>query len=68
MGLLNIELSDGSTLIDGKRLTGFSNEEEKLAELDNHVPFMTETELKRRGAKYEKANQAWPPSRLPTGG
>jgi hypothetical protein len=27
----------------------------KLAELDSCVPVMTETELKRRGAKYEKA-------------
>jgi putative intracellular protease/amidase len=67
VGLLNIKLSDGSTLIDGRRLTGFSNEEEKLAELDSHVPFMTETELRRRGAKYQKANQAWAPFAIADG-
>jgi putative intracellular protease/amidase len=59
VGLLNIRLSDGSLLIDGKRLTGFSNQEEQLAELDKHVPFMTETELKARGAIYEKAPEPW---------
>lgn len=58
-GLLNITLSDGTLLVNGKKVTGFSNEEEKLAELDRYVPFLTETELKARGGVYEKAGEPW---------
>lgn len=58
-GLLNIKLSDGSLLVKGKKVTGFSNEEEKLAELDQYVPFLTETELMNRGAIYQKADEPW---------
>jgi putative intracellular protease/amidase len=57
--LLNIRLSDGSLLVQGKAVTGFSNEEEQLAELDKFVPFLTETELVSRGALYKKADQPW---------
>ncbi|MFJ7141506.1 type 1 glutamine amidotransferase domain-containing protein [Pseudomonas protegens] len=60
-GLLNIRLSDGSLLIAGKQVTGFSNEEEKLVELDQYVPFLTETELVKRGALYQKAAAPWAP-------
>lgn len=59
VGLLNIRLSDGSLLIKGKRVTGFSNAEETLAELDKHVPYLTETEMLARGALYQKADQPW---------
>ena len=58
-GLLNIKLSDGTFLVQGKQVTGFSNEEEKLAELDQYVPFLTETELRNRGGHYQKATQPW---------
>ena len=59
VGLLNIKLSDGTLLVKGKKVTGFSNAEEKLAELDNYVPFLTETELVNRGAIYQKAPEPW---------
>jgi putative intracellular protease/amidase len=59
VGLMNIHLSDGSLLVQGKEVTGFSNEEEKLAELDKFVPFLTETELVSRGALYKKTDQPW---------
>jgi len=59
IGLLNIKLSDGSLLVKGKKVTGFSNEEEKLVELDKFVPFLTETELVSRGAIFKKAEQPW---------
>lgn len=58
-GLLNIRLSDGSWLVNGKKVTGFSNEEESLAELEKYVPFLTETELLARGAVYQKAEKPW---------
>jgi len=57
--LLNVRLSDGSLLIQGRQLTGFSDEEEKLARLDQQVPYLTEDELVRRGAIYQKAERPW---------
>lgn len=63
-GLLNTRLSDGSLLVAGKQVTGFSDEEERLAELDQYVPFLTETELRKRGAHYAKAEQPWQPFAL----
>jgi putative intracellular protease/amidase len=59
LGLLNIQLLDGTLLIKGKNVTGFSNEEEKLVELYKVVPFLTETELAKRGAMYQKADKPW---------
>ena len=43
---------------------GFSNEKEKLAELDKFVPFLTETELVKREAVYQKADKPWAPFAL----
>jgi len=54
-GLLNTRLSDGSYLIAGRRMTGFSWREERLAGVDELVPYNAEEEAKRRGALYEKA-------------
>lgn len=59
VGLLNIKLSDGSLLIKDKKVTGFSNEEEKLAQLDKHVPYLTESEMVARGADYQRADKPW---------
>lgn len=67
VGLLNIKLSNGESLIKGKQVTGFSNEEEKLAELDKYVPFLTETELLARGATYKKADKPWAPFAIADG-
>ncbi|MCY1488298.1 Molecular chaperone Hsp31 and glyoxalase 3 [compost metagenome] len=61
VGLLNIKLSDGSLLIAGKEVTGFSNAEEQLAELDKYVPYLTEDEMVKRGARYTKAAEPWAP-------
>lgn len=52
-GLLNI-LIDGSYLISGKTVTGFTNVEEKLNRTAKYVPFSTEDELKKRNANYVK--------------
>ena len=52
VSLLNVQLSDGSYLVDGKHITAFSNaEEENYAKAD--VPFLLESALKERGANYE---------------
>lgn len=54
-GLLNVRLSDGSLLVEGRRVTGFSWREEVLAGVARHMPYDAEAEMRRRGARYEKA-------------
>ncbi|HBK45080.1 MAG TPA: type 1 glutamine amidotransferase domain-containing protein [Xanthomonadaceae bacterium] len=54
-GLLNTTLSDGSLLVSGRRVTGFSWREEVLAGVAKDMPYNAEEEMKRRGARYEKA-------------
>jgi putative intracellular protease/amidase len=54
-GLVNIKLSTGKYLVDGKKINAFTNEEEKAVGLENVVPFMLETKLIERGAKFEKS-------------
>ncbi len=49
--LLNVE----DEWLKDRSVAGFSNMEEKLAGKTNLVPFLLETELKKSGAKYEKA-------------
>jgi putative intracellular protease/amidase len=45
----------GVPLVKGKRVTGFTDEEEKDVKLTKIVPFLVEHELKRLGAIFEKA-------------
>ncbi|MGY2006317.1 type 1 glutamine amidotransferase domain-containing protein [Nocardia gipuzkoensis] len=54
-GLLNTKLSDGTYLVAGRKLTGFAWQEEVLARVDKLVPYNAEDEIKKRGARYEKA-------------
>jgi putative intracellular protease/amidase len=54
-GLVNIKLSDGKYLVEGKKINAFTNEEEIAVGLDKVVPFMLETKLIERGAKFEKS-------------
>ena len=54
-GLLNTQLSDGSFLVANRKVTGFSWREEVLAGVAKKVPYNAEEEMKRRGARYEKA-------------
>ncbi|MGH2647326.1 MAG: DJ-1/PfpI family protein, partial [Ginsengibacter sp.] len=52
--LLSLKAIDGAPLIKGKRLTGFSNNEEELNRLDNKLPFLLESRLTSLGALYSK--------------
>jgi len=61
VGLLNIKLSDNRLLLKDRQVTGFSNTEEKLAELESAVPFLTENELGARGGIYSKHDEPWKP-------
>lgn len=59
-GLVNIKLSNGKYLVDGKKINAFTNEEETAVKLDNVVPFLLENKLKERGAQFEKSG-LWQP-------
>jgi putative intracellular protease/amidase len=52
--LKEVENSEGKPFIQGKKVTGFSNAEEKAVELINVVPFLLEDMLKEKGANYIK--------------
>ncbi|PVD53685.1 type 1 glutamine amidotransferase domain-containing protein [Terrimonas sp.] len=54
-GLVNIKLSNGKFLVDGKKVNGFTNEEEEMVKLTGVVPFLLENKLKERGGIYEKS-------------
>ncbi|MBB6344767.1 putative intracellular protease/amidase [Nonomuraea muscovyensis] len=69
--LVNLTLSDGSHLVAGKRVAGFTNSEEKAAGAADVVPFLLADALKERGARHEGAGD-WEPhvvvdGRLATG-
>ncbi len=56
--LLDVELSDGSSLIAGKTITGFANVEEDFTDTavgQRVQPFRIEDEARRRGANYVQA-------------
>ena len=53
--LLEVRGVDGHYFVRDRRLTGFSNLEERLAGMHAKVPFLLEDELRRRGAQYESA-------------
>ena len=55
-GLVNMKLSDGSYLVDGKRVASFTDEEEHAVELENVVPFLLASKLQERGAIQTKAD------------
>lgn len=54
-GLVNIKLSNGKYLIDGKKVNGFTDEEEIAVGLEKVVPFMLEDKMKERGGVFEKS-------------
>lgn len=52
--LRHVKESNGSPLIKGKRVTGFTNSEEAAVELTDVVPFLIENEFIALGADYQK--------------
>ena len=53
--LVNVKLSDGSYLVAGKNVTGFTNAEEDEAEGTKIVPFLLADKLNEHGAKHHAA-------------
>lgn len=54
--LVNVKLSNGSWLVDGKTLSVFTDSEERAVEKDSVVPFLLGSKLKSRGATLESAD------------
>jgi putative intracellular protease/amidase len=52
--LRHVKAADGSPLVKGRKVTGFTNSEEAAVELTDVVPFLVEDEFKKLGATYEK--------------
>ena len=46
--------ASGQPIVAGKRLTAFTNEEEREVKLDKVVPFLLEDKLREEGAQFEK--------------
>lgn len=55
--LVNVKLSDGSYMVQGQTVTGFSNAEEDAYKFTDAMPFLLEDKLKEHGGQYEKADQ-----------
>ena len=55
VALVTVRGKDGEYLVKGKRVTGFTNEEEEAVNLTAVVPFLLEDRLKERGGVYSKA-------------
>ena len=52
--------SDGTSVVQGKTVTGFTNSEEEAVGLTEIVPFLVEDILKENGGKYSKGED-WHP-------
>jgi putative intracellular protease/amidase len=53
----NVKLKDGTLLVKGKRVTGFTNEEEESfgKKWVKEYPFLIETKMREQGAQWEEA-------------
>ena len=54
--LKNVKAADGSPLVKGKKVAGFTNSEEEAAGLTEIVPFLVEDMLKANGGIYSKGD------------
>ena len=54
--LLKAKSSNGEPLVQGKKVTGFSNSEEAAVGLTEIVPYLLEDQLKAMGGLYEKVD------------
>ncbi len=52
--LRHVKAGDGSPLVKGRKVTGFTNSEEAAVGLTDVVPFLVEDEFKKLGATYAK--------------
>lgn len=52
--LRHVKAPEGRPLVEGRKVTGFTNTEEAAVELTEVVPFLVEDELKAKGGIYSK--------------
>ena len=64
--LRHVKAPDGKPLVQGKKVTGFTNSEEEAVGLTDVVPFLVEDELKAKGGNYSKGGD-WQPYVLTDG-
>lgn len=53
--LVNARNGKGEPLVKGRRLTAFTDEEERLVALERHVPFLLESRLRELGGTFSNA-------------
>lgn len=54
--LVGARLRDGTALVKGRRLTAFTDNEERAVELDRRMPFLLESRLRELGAEFVPAD------------
>jgi len=55
-GLVNAIKANGDPVVKGLRVNSFTDREEHAVELENDVPFLLETELRKKGAIFESTD------------
>ena len=58
--LADVKLEDGRYLVEGKKINAFTDAEERAVGMDKIVPFLLESRLIERGARFEKSG-LWQP-------
>ena len=58
--LRHVKAADGTPLVQGKNVTGFTNTEEAAVQLTDIVPFLVEDMLGKNGGNYSKGDD-WAP-------
>ncbi|MBD1792917.1 type 1 glutamine amidotransferase domain-containing protein, partial [Staphylococcus aureus] len=53
---VGVKTSNGKYLVDGIRLTAFTDSEEKAMGLEEKVPFLTQSKLEEQGADFVTSN------------
>lgn len=64
--LRHVKAADGTPLVKGKQVTGFTNTEEDAVGLTDVVPFLVEDMLKQNGGVYSKVGD-WQPYAITDG-
>ncbi|KAM0524469.1 hypothetical protein ACHAPE_000563 [Trichoderma viride] len=60
--LTEVVLPDGTFLLAGKKATGYTNEEERQAQMTEHMPFLLEDRLRKLTNSYTMAAEPWWPN------
>ncbi|ENH96776.1 ThiJ/PfpI domain-containing protein [Gracilibacillus halophilus YIM-C55.5] len=52
-GIVNVTYEDGTPLVKDKKVTAFTDSEEKEMQLDLHMPFLLESKIREKGADFQ---------------